>query len=71
LFKDFLFKERRKDSKYFAKLGRTAKKNEKKPVCGRLFLLLMQFHFLFSLQRLLRSGKRRRKFRNQRRCRGR
>jgi hypothetical protein len=29
LFKDFLFKERCKDSKYFAKLGRTAKKMKK------------------------------------------
>jgi hypothetical protein len=29
LFKDFLFKERRKDSKYFAKLSKSAKKIKK------------------------------------------
>jgi hypothetical protein len=40
----FLFKERGKDSKYFAKLFKTDKKIKKKPVFGRLFLLLMQFH---------------------------
>jgi len=38
-----VFKERCKDSKYFAKVFKTAKKKPKKPVFGRLFFLLMQF----------------------------
>ena len=60
-----------KINKIFAKLLKTAKKIEK--ACfWQAFSFFNVLSFLsISLQRLLRSGKRRRKYRNQRRCQGR